>query len=63
MTAAERHEQAMRELRYEQIPERPPVPYSVALTAAQQGYRRIALERDVKAYDAAHGPQDCPTAP
>ena len=61
MTEAEQREQLLRDLRREQIPERPPPPYSRVLVGEQER-RRLALERDVVIYDWEHRP-NCQTDP
>ena len=61
MTEAEQREQLLRDLRREQIPERPPPPYSRVLVSEQER-RRLALERDVVIYDWEHRP-NCQTDP
>ena len=61
MTEAELREQLLRDLRREQIPERPPPPYSRVLVSDQER-RRLALERDVVIYDWEHRP-NCQTDP
>ena len=58
---AEQRAELLRDLRREQIPERPPPPYSRVL-ATEQERRRLALERDVVIYDWEHR-SNCQTDP